>query len=219
MSEETDTPPMSGKIPFALGTATIIRIPVPGSGGLGIELRPRGYVPAGGSTSTLFIQNVSGKRHLRLYYGYDITTKTIDYHWNQKGTFPSLGITDHTPAGKTGQMLYRGARYFRHAGRVLVVTGAALELVSITVASKPPRRATQVVTAWAAAWLGCKVVGAGGAAGGTLVTPGAGTAVGGFVGCVVGGIGGYLGGEHVGGVAYDWAEDTLFIPLPEVAAP
>lgn len=58
-------------IPIALGLAAAIRIPVPDSNGLAIELSPRGHVPKSGSTSTLFIQDKSGKRHLRLDYGYN----------------------------------------------------------------------------------------------------------------------------------------------------
>jgi hypothetical protein len=99
--------PMSGGIPYAAGMPSIIRIPIPNSNGLCIELRPRGYVPKGGSTSTLFFQDIAGKRHLRLDYGYNIQTKTIDYHWNQTGTHANFGINDHAPAGRVGATLYR----------------------------------------------------------------------------------------------------------------
>ena len=50
---------------------SILRIPVPGTKGLAIELSPRGWKPKGGSTSSLFIQDVTGKRHLRLDYGFN----------------------------------------------------------------------------------------------------------------------------------------------------
>ena len=56
-------PPRSGGIPYAIGQASVVRIPVPGTDGLCIELRPRGRVPSGGSTSTLFFQDATGKRH------------------------------------------------------------------------------------------------------------------------------------------------------------
>src|SRR4249920_3434111 len=58
--------PMSGGIPYGIGQASVVRIPVPGTNGLCIELRPRGWVPQSGSTSTLFFQDATGKRHLRL---------------------------------------------------------------------------------------------------------------------------------------------------------
>lgn len=43
-------------------------------------------------------------------------------------------------------------------------------------------------------------------------------AVGGIAG-IIGGIGGYYGGSVLGGEVYDWAENTFFTPLPEVAGP
>jgi hypothetical protein len=210
--------PTSGGIPYAIGQASVVRIPVPGTNGLCIELRPRGRVPSTGSTSTLFFQDVSGKRHLRLDYGYNVKTRTIDYHWNQQGTHGTFGVTDHTPAGQAGEAAYTAARYFRYAGRVLMVVGVAIDVVSIVQASKPIRRASQVVAGWAAAWAGCEVVGAGGAAVGLLASP-LGSAIGGISGCIIGGIGGYYGGSALGGEVYDWAENTFFTPLPEVDAP
>jgi hypothetical protein len=101
---------------------------------------------------------------------------------------------------------------------VLLVVGVAVDVVSIVQASKPMRRASQVVAGWAAAWAACEVVGAGGAAIGTLASP-LGTAVGGIAGCIIGGVGGYYGGSFVAGEVYDWAEDTFFTPLDEVAGP
>lgn len=211
--------PMSGAIPIGVGAASVLRIPVPGTAGLAIELRPRGWVPKGGSTSTVFIQGLDGKRHLRLDYGFNVKTQSIDYHWNQKGTNANFGIADHGQAGKLGSALYKGAKYFKYAGRVLVVVGVALDVISIVQASKPLRRTTQVVTAWTAAGLGCRTVGAGGAALGTFIEPGGGTIVVGAIGCVVGGVGGYFVGEKIGGVVYDWAEGTFFTPLPVAPAP
>src|SRR5688572_18308600 len=120
-------PPMSGGIPYAFGQATVVRIPIPGTNGLAIELTGRGRIPKSGSTSTLFFQDITGKRHLRLDYGFNVRTNTIDYHWNQKGTKELFKITDHTPAGGEGKTAYQAAKYFRYAGRVLVVAGVALD--------------------------------------------------------------------------------------------
>jgi hypothetical protein len=210
--------PLSGGIPYAIGQASIVRIPVPGRKGLGIERHPGGRVPASGSTSTLFFQDAGGGRHLRLDYGYNVRTRTIDYHWNQKGTHADFGITDHSPAGQAGEVAYKAARYFRYAGRVLVVVGVAIDVVSIVRASNPIRRASQVVAGWAGAWAGCEVVGGGSAALGLLASP-LGSAIAGVSGCIIGGIGGYYGGSAIAGEVYDWADSTFFTPLPEVAAP
>jgi hypothetical protein len=213
--------PLSGAVPFAAGPgmASVVRIPVPGTKGLAVELSPRGFVPQGGSTSTVFIQDVTGKRHLRLDYGYNIKTKTIDYHWNQKGTFNTFGINDHTPVGKVGQVAYKAAKYLKWGGRVLLVVGIATDVWSIVKSSKPLRRTAQVVGGWAGAWGGCEAGGAALGAAGTFIEPGGGTAVGGILGCIGGGIGGYIFGSKVGGMVYDWAEDTLFSPLPATERP
>jgi len=72
--------PMYGQVPMALGVSTVIRIPVPGTRNLAIEFFARNY--KGNSTSTVFIQDLSGKIHLRLDHGYNVATKTVDYHWN-----------------------------------------------------------------------------------------------------------------------------------------
>ncbi|MCZ2135482.1 MAG: hypothetical protein LC098_08655 [Burkholderiales bacterium] len=202
-----------------MGSATVLRIPVPGTDGLAIELRPRGRVPIGGSTSTVFIQGIDGKRNLRLDYGYNVRTNTVDYHWNQKGTNANFGIADHALAGRGGAALYQGAKYFKYLGRSLIVVGAAVDALSIVQASRPLQRTTEVVTAWAGAGLGCRAVGAGGAALGTAIEPGGGTIVLGLLGCVVGGVGGYLAGEKLGATVFNWAEGTLFMPLPAANAP
>ena len=211
--------PVSGAVAVGTGAVSVVRIPVPGSGGLHIELSPRGYVPKAGSTSTLFIQDITGKRHLRLDYGYNKTTGKIDYHWNQKGTHQTFKIPDHTPTGRGGQAFYKGAKYFRYGGRVLLVAGAIVDVYSIVVAKKRWRQAAKVASGWVGAWAGCKIVGAGGAALGTSVGPGVGSALGGIGGCVVGGIGGYFGGSWAAEELYDWVEEIFFEPLPEVEAP
>lgn len=174
-------------------------------------------MPPGGSTSTLFFQDTSGKRHLRLDYGYNIRTKTIDFHWNQAGTHADFGIKDHTSVGSSTAALYKTAKFFKYAGRTFVVIGAAVDIASIVVASSPIRRASEVVGGWALAWAGCKVIGAGGAALGTLASP-VGTAIGGVGGCIIGGYAGYRVGVSAGGIVYDWAK-TAFHAVPQVAAP
>jgi hypothetical protein len=210
-----DRSAMSGSEPIAgVGLSAVVRIPVPNTGGLALELSPRGWVPKGGSTSTLFIQDITGKRHLRLDYGFNVKTHTIDYHWNQKGTFQELGIADHAPAGAKGKALYNAAKVGRIAGRALLVVGVALDVVSIVQARKRWRQVAKVLAGWGGAWVGCKVVGAAGAAGGTFIEPGGGTAVGGFVGCGVGGALGYFGSSMAAETLYDRVEETWFEPVP-----
>ena len=206
--------PVSGSIPVAVGLASVTRIPVPGTN-LVLELSSRGYK---GSTSTIFIWERSGgknAKHLRLDYGENVKTKTIDYHWNRKGSAKQFyGIQDHATAGTGGEALYKSAKYFKWGGRVLLVVGATIDVISIATSTRPLRKATQVVAGWAGAWAGCKVVGAFGAGIGTGLEPGGGTAVGGFAGCIIGGGIGYWAGSEVAGEVYDWADDTIFSPLP-----
>lgn len=205
---------------FVVGTgiASVARIPVPGSNGLFVELSPRGWTPKTGSTSTLFIQDVTGKRHLRLDFGFNKNSGGVDYHWNQKGTFNDFGIKGHAPAGSAGEALYQGAKYLRYGGRVLLVVGLAMDVYSIVVAKKRWRQAVRVAAGWAGAWAGCEGVGALGAGGGSFLEPGLGTAIGGIGGCIVGGIGGYAGASWAAGHAYDWVEETFFEKVPEFPA-
>ncbi|MGC8469277.1 MAG: hypothetical protein ACP5NI_05145 [Acetobacteraceae bacterium] len=207
--------PMAGAVP-AGGVASLIRIPIPGTDNLAIELSPRNY--GGKSTSTLFLQDPAGKRLLRLDYGWNPKTKAVDFHWNQKGTFADFGIADHTPAGGFGEALYRGARAFKYLGRTLVVVGVALDVVSIVTASNPLLRTSEVAFGWAGAAAGGEAGGALGAEGGTFAEPGLGTAIGGLAGGIVGGIIGYWAGEKVGDFFY-WSADTVFTRLPQTALP
>ena len=205
-----DPEPIVGVLPVSLGAGSALRIPIPGTRGLAIELSPRGWKPKTGSTSSLFMQEVTGKRHLRLDFGFNKTSQLYEWHWNQKGTSADFGITNHTSVGQTEQLLGQAAKIYKVAGRALLVVGAASDLYSILTSSQPLRRSLQVVTGWAGAGGACKAVGAGGAYLGTAVAPGAGTAVGGFLGCAAGAFIGYLSAERVSGHLYDWAEGVVF---------
>ena len=136
---------------------------------------------------------------------------------DQKGTYGTYGINDHSPAGSVGAKAYNIAKYFKYAGRLFVLVGVGVDMISIVRSSSPMRKATEVVSAWALAWAGCKVVGAGGAAAGALATP-VGSAVGGVGGCIIGGYLGYRAGSAIGNVVYDWGEAS-FHPVPQIAAP
>lgn len=220
MSDGADDVPVSGSVPVAAGAGSVVRIPIPGTHNLAVELRPRDPHFKGNTSSTLFIQDVRGKKLLRLDYGRNPTTNnTVNYHWNQKSVHAQFGIADHTVVGRAGRAAYEAARAYRYGGGVLLVVGAAVDVVSVVQADQPLRRATQVVTAWALAWAGCKAVGYVGGGIGTAVEPGFGTAGGAFVGCVIGGYGGYRAGEALGDVVYQWAEHTRFTRLTEVALP
>jgi hypothetical protein len=210
---------IEGSISVGAGMASVIAIPVPGTKGLSIALKPNGFVPKGGSTSTLFIQDAAGGRHLRLDYGYNKVSGKVDFHWNQKGTFDTFGIKDHSSVGRGGAALYKGARYFKYGGRALMVVGLAMDGYEVVTSDRPFRQLAIVAAGWAGAWAGCKVVGGAGAAAGTLVEPGGGTAVGGLLGCFVGGAAGYWAGKKLMTESIDSAEEHLFHNVQEVPAP
>lgn len=210
-TDENDLRDLAGSAPVVgTGVSSVVRIRVPGTDYF-IELSPRNY-PVNKSTSSLFIQDQTGKRVLRLDYGYNKTTAQIDYHWNQKGTFADFGIADHTVAGSTGEALYKGAKLFKYGGRVLLIAGIAMDAYSIVVAKKRWRQVARVAAGWAGAAVGAKYGGLWGAGIGS-VEPGGGTAVGGIVGVIVGGIAGYAGASWVAGGTYDWVEETYFEPV------
>jgi hypothetical protein len=226
--------PMDGSILIGAGLPSMIRIPIPGTEGMAIELRPRGY-PLEKSTSTLFVQEwyadgpsawqfrrtltEKNIRHYRLDYGYNPKTKTIDYHWNHdKGAYKFFEVPDHTPAGALGKWIYNGAKYYRGAGRVFVVAGVLVDLTSIVVATRPLQRIVEVAGGWSGAWAGAELVGAAGARIGALGGL-EGVAIGGIVGGIAGGVGGYIWGEHIAEGLYTWSEHTVFIRLEQVKAP
>ena len=166
------------------------------------------------STSKVFIQDITGRRVLRLDYGFNVKTGNVNWHWNQKGVYEDFKIIDHAVATPAAEMLGRTAKYFRYGGKLLVVYAAADDFLSIVTSSRPLRRTVQVVAAWKLSAMGCTAVGAQLAAWGTRVEPGFGTVIGGALGCLVGGLIGYITGEATTGHLYDWAEDNLFTPLP-----
>jgi len=214
-----EDPTVSGTFPIGAGAGSIVRIPVPGPDNLVISLSTNDPAWKGRSSSSIFIQDPTGKKFVRLDFGKNKNfNDAVNYHWNQqKGLAARFGVTNHQPVGAAGKFLDKSARAYKVAGRTFLVLGVAIDGYSIYQASKPMQRATEVVTAWAGAWLGCKVVGAGGAAGGgalgtavPVIGNAVGAAGGGLIGCIVGGVGGYIAGEKVGRVVYQWADDTKF---------
>jgi len=133
--------PATGSVPFATGVASVARIPIPGSNGLCLELRPRGPIPPAGSTSTVFFQDLTGHRQLRLDYHLIHETQTIDYHWNQQRTYATFGVSNHQPASLAAEHLYRFAKYFKWMGRTFLILGVALVAETNVRSTTPLRRA------------------------------------------------------------------------------
>lgn len=228
------------------GMPTVNHIPVPGQPGLTVGLwtrDPRWHNPTAiedmrrllhevgitrdppnikGSTSTLFLQSANGKKVLRLDWGI-LPDGSVTYHWNRtKIPVSFTGVVNHQQASRAFQNTSRAMRVFRHAGRGLLVLGVAMDAYSIYTASDRPRAVTRVISGWAGATAGCRIVGQGGAwAGAAIGSAGAGVGagpgaiIGGIGGCLVGGIGGYWVGSELGDAGYEWAQDTFFNPVPK----
>jgi RHS repeat-associated protein len=198
------------------GSAAMSRVPVPGSGGLGMEFWPRGWTPKGGSSSVLFFQDPKGKAQLRLDLGYNTKTGKVDAHWNQKGTYDFFKIADHTPAPRG---LFTGVSALRAAGTGLLVAGVALDGASFVMADDKVREGARIAGGWTGAWAMAKAGGVAGAVAGTAIEPGGGTAIGGLLGAFGGGWLGYKGGEKIGVGLVDAARsndsiDTQFLVGP-----
>jgi RHS repeat-associated protein len=66
-----------------LGVATNVRLSVPRTGGLAIELYPRGWVPQGGSTSAIFVQDLTNRQtasttRLRLQHSNSTNRRSLE---------------------------------------------------------------------------------------------------------------------------------------------
>src|SRR5262245_3231528 len=95
--------PITGSIPVAIGAASVVRIPVPGTNGLAIELTPRGWTPKGGSTSTLFIQDIVGKRQLASTMDTTLRPRLLIFNGIRKGHLTSSGFLNNPRWGKEGK--------------------------------------------------------------------------------------------------------------------
>lgn len=199
------TPVPASEVPSAIisgaGLSTVLRIPIPGVPGMAVEFWGRDLKFKGKSTSVLFIQDITGKKVLRLDYHLNPTTNQVDVHWNQRGVYSLFKIQDHTPVGPGGMAAYRAAQVFRYAGRALLVVAAINDAYRIVTAVNVPREIVSTAGAWAVSWAGCR---AGGAVGARLPIPhplGKAAAI--LGGCVIGGGIGYFGGYETTQTVYD----------------
>lgn len=226
------------------GTAAVVHVPIPNSNNLtvglwtrdshwsnpslrrdmqtliqelGLSSRPPNTQ---GSTSVLFVQSADGRKVLRLDWGVK-PDGSVTYHWNRKKIpLQFTGVTNHQDANSFFRRAGPVLRVYRHAGRAMLLLGLAMDARAIYLSSNRPLQISRVVSGWAGAFAGCRLVGQGGAAAGGAVGTafagvgaGPGAAVGGIGGCLIGGVGGYWLGSEAGGIAYQWAEDTFFSPL------
>jgi hypothetical protein len=213
-STKEDATGYAGSVLVSGGDARKIRIPIPGTKGLYIEFVNRGYQPKGGSTAGVFIQDKLGKRYLMLDYSFNKAKGSVEYHWNQSGTFDKFKIANHTSAGKSGEIIYKASKTFVGVGKRIVIIGLVLDGISIVIAKKKLRQVVKVVGGWQGAALGCRSFGAIGALAGSA-EPGGGNIILGGIGCAVGLIVGGIAGSEVAGSGYDLIEEIYFEHLSE----
>jgi len=199
----SDHVPVSGKIPFAVGQTSAVRIPVPGTRGLCLELSARGRVPGCGSASTLFVRHPAGHLQSRLDFAYNRRSRTIDFQWSQNAALPSFVSGGQAQPIVPWLVPHSPRKCYRYAGRALLVGGVVADTVSIVQASTPLRSASGTVREWCARWLG------------PSSTPGC-TPLASALDCVIAALSGLTTPAELALQVYDWAESTLFTPLDEV---
>jgi len=171
------------------------------------------WTPSGGSTAMLFVSEVSRPNvGLRLDFGHNAATGAVDAHWNQRGVSSVFGLQNHATAGAASSM--NAIKLVQVGSRAFIVTGVAVSVAEVAVSPNPVREAGRQVSGWAGATAGGVAFGAagikGGAAFGTLIAPGPGTAIGGTVGGFFGG----LAGGVVGWFGFTSTYDHFVPPGP-----
>lgn len=162
---------------------------------------PRGArLPPGGSSSVVFatLPNQPNKG-IRLDYGYNKGTSSVNWHWNQKGSASNFLVTNHSTSGaKLSGWALKSTKY---AGRLLLVGGVIQSGSAIYSSEEPLQEAAHQASGWAGSFVGGAAGAQAGAALGAAIgapfmgigaVPGA--VVGGFVGGVAGGAAGWEGG-------------------------
>lgn len=169
------------------------------------------------STSNIFINRIAPPPGtnwvgLRLDHGPNKQTgSTTNWHWNQRGALNSFDIPNHTVAKPWQSAFGRTMQYAKPLGRAAWVAGVAIDTFSLSSEISQSSQTgnwdntvvegSRIAGAWGGAFAGAKLVGTGGAALGTLICPGPGTAIGAAIGGLIGGAVGYFGGSKVG----EWA--------------
>lgn len=158
-------------------------------------------LPKGGTTSVFQITAADNpNKGIRVDYGYNKTTKSVNWHWNQEGAHANFRITDHH-TGIGAARLGTAVDVIRRTGPYLAIVGVAISVKDIYSSPTPDYEAARQATGWAGALAGSGVGAKGGAAvgasigglfGGVGAAPG--VVVGGFVGGLIGGGVGWFGG-------------------------
>lgn len=118
----------SGRAPFAVGHSRYVRLPVPHTLDLWLELRPKTPVPACGAASSLLLRHAARCLELRLDFAYSKRTRSVDFHWCTEPKDPARGAG---PGFTPWLVPHAASRCFRQAGRVLTVTGVLADQVRL----------------------------------------------------------------------------------------
>lgn len=190
-----------------------ISVKIPSSNYIWSMNPPPSYL--GKSTSVIQLYDaVNSSKGIRLDYGYNVVTKDVNWHWNQKGTFANFGIADHSLAGGTMSAVGNASKVVKGVGRVALPVAVASDAYSIYESDNRPREVTRVAGGWAGAYAMGQAGAMAGAAGGAtigsaipVVGTAAGAAAGGLVGGIGGGVAGYFGGSAVAQKIYDYIDN------------
>jgi len=196
-----------GAILVGTGASAVARIPIPGAGGLHVELKAQAVTAQHGSTSALFVEGTAGEGQLRLDYSLNQRTSAVDYRWSQAGTAKQVGTK--TQANAT-EAQFQSARVWQYRGKVLRVAGLAQGTGSIVIAKRRWKQVAPPAAGWAGSEYGGDAAAAVFASAEPMTDLVPATAVGALVGCANGGVIEYSDASWATGLACDWEEDVWF---------
>jgi hypothetical protein len=195
------------------GKIAIAHIPIPGTNGLFVELRPRGHAASTGPASTLYVRDLTRGQQLRLDFSYQPADRRLQYHWSPYGSLDDL-TADDASAHKRGEPgAYSAAKQYRCAGRDLILLGLPVDAYRIVIARPWWRQATREVAGWLGTWSVFDATEVWGPPPPRPGKPGVETLI---PDTQAGASQGPVGAAWSPGEAYDWVEEIALEAVPEI---
>lgn len=188
-----------------------------GAGSFSVSLRANN--PRPNSSSSIFWQNVSGKKHGRL----DRHVVTLKGGIQPYGNVPRTHLNytsgtgffkyDHGLSPRGGTYLHYSAIFIRRSGGAMMALGAVTDAYSLATSSNKASEASRIAGGWAGAYYGAQYLGTQLAAYGASYGP-YGIMAGGLAGSIGGGALGYWGGSLMGSLSYSAITSGVSFNIP-----